>query len=220
MCFEEAVMKSLFPVLLDIKDKSCVVVGGGEVALRKAGALVERGAAVRVVSPELHPELKEMADKNQVRWERRKYEPGDLEGSLLCVAAADDPAVNAEVRREANERRALVNVVDDPESSDYQVPSFYEDGPLLIAVSTSGASPAVSRTLRRMLQSWLGESFGRAVDLIKDFREQVVKKQIVDSRDRVRFWESAITSEALDKAREGDLGGLKRMLERSLENFK
>ena len=136
------------------------------------------------------------------------------------MAAADDPGVNAEVKREARERRALVNVVDDPEGSDYQVPSFYEDGPLLIAVSTSGASPAVARTLRRMIQAWLGDKLSDAVEIVNVFREEVVKKEISDAKDRVRFWEIAVTPELLDKAREGDLDAVSKMLDEALSGFK
>jgi siroheme synthase-like protein len=220
MLFKEAAMGGHFPVLLNIKDRRCVVVGGGEVALRKVMTLLTRGAAIKVISPELGPGLGELVEKEGIEWEPREYQRGDLEGAFLCVAAADDPGVNAEVGQEANERRALVNVVDDPEGSDYQVPSFYEDGPLLIAVSTSGASPAVSRTLRRMIQAWLGESFGEAVELINDFREQVVKKEISDARDRVRFWEEALTPELLDQAREGDLDAVRKMLDEALSGFK
>ena len=208
-----------FPILLKIKDRLCMVVGGGEVALRKVKTLLERGAAVRVISPELDPELGELVSRELIEWEARTYQQGDLEGAFLCVAAADDAEVNAEVRHEAWSRRALVNVVDDPEGSDYQTPSFFEDGPLLIAVSTSGASPAVARTLRRMIQTWLGDSFGPALEIINRFREEVVKKEIRGPRDRVRFWETAVTPELLDRARQGDLSGVKRMLEHALAQF-
>ena len=209
-----------FPVLLKIKDRPCVVVGGGEVALRKVVTLLGRGAAVKVISPELRPELGELVEKDEIEWEPREYMPGDLEQAFLCVAAADDPGVNAEVKREARERRALVNVVDDPDGSDYQVPSFFEDGPLLIAVSTSGASPAVSRTLRRMIQAWLGDKLSDAVEIVNVFREEVVKKEISDSKDRVRFWEEALTPELLDQAREGDLDAVRKMLDEALSGFK
>ena len=213
-------MSGLLPILLSVKDRRCVVVGGGDVALRKVKTLVERGASVLVISPDLHRELGALVDKDAIEWEARAYRQGDLEGAYLCAACANDPEVNAEVRHEAWTRRVLVNLADDPEGSDFQVPSFFEDGPLIIAVSTSGQSPAVARTLRRMLQGYLGESFGEAVKVINDFREKVVKKEIADSKDRVRFWEQAITPELLEKARQGDLEGLKKSLTEELVRFK
>ncbi|HUT51927.1 MAG TPA: bifunctional precorrin-2 dehydrogenase/sirohydrochlorin ferrochelatase [bacterium] len=212
-------MAGLFPVLLNVKDRLCVVVGGGEVALRKVMTLLERGAIVKVVSPELRPEFRELVEQSLIEWESRAYRQGDLEGAFLGVAAADDAEVNAQVRHEGWTRHVLVNVVDDPAGSDYQVPSFFEDGDLLVAVSTSGASPAVARTLRRMVQGYLGGSFGEALKLISDFRERV-KGEVADGKDRVRFWEQAVTPELLEKVRKGALGEVRAMLEQALVKFK
>jgi len=212
-------MGSFFPVLLNVSGRLCVVVGGGDVAARKVGTLVERGAVVKVISPDAVDEIKDLVARDVIEWEQRGYRQGDLEGTFLCVAASDDPEVDMEVRHECYVRRVLANVVDAPEESDYQVPSFFEDGKLLIAVSTSGMSPAVARTLRRMIQSYLGSSFAEALEVINGFRERV-KDEIGDARSRVRFWEEGVTSEVLDKVREGDLAGLKAMLEQALEKFK
>ena len=208
-----------FPMILKVAGRGCVVVGGGEVALRKATALVECGARVRVISPELGPELAALAARGAIEWEARGYRPGDLAGAFLCVAAADDAEVNAAVKQEARECGVLANLADDPDGSDYQVPSFFADGDLLIAVSTGGASPAVARTLRRMIQSYLGPSFGDALKIISDFRDRV-KQEIADPKRRGRFWEEAITAEALEKVRAGDLAGLRQILEESLARFR
>lgn len=212
-------MAGLFPVLLNLKDRLCVVVGGGDVALRKVLTLLSRGAIVRVISPELRSEFRELIEQNVIEWESREYRQGDLSGAFLCVAASDDKTVNAEVRHEGWTRHALVNVADDPEGSDYQVPSFFEDGPLLVSVSTSGASPAVARALRRMIQGYLGDFFGKALDLIAGFRERV-KGEIHESKDRVRFWEEAMTPELLEKVRQGELDKVKEMLEDALKRLK
>lgn len=212
-------MGSFFPVLLNVSGRLCVVVGGGEVAARKVGTLVERGAVVKVISPQATDEIKDLVAKDVIEWEQRGYRQGDLEGAFLCVAASDDPEVNMEVRHECYVRRVLANVADAPEESDYQVPSFFEDGNLLIAVSTSGMSPAVARTLRRMIQSYLGDSFGEALEVINGFRDRV-RDEIGDAKSRVKFWEEGVTSEVLEKVREGDLAGLKTMLEQALDKFK
>jgi precorrin-2 dehydrogenase/sirohydrochlorin ferrochelatase len=207
------------PVLLNVRKKLCVVIGGGEVALRKVRTLLDLGAHVRVVSPLLDKALGELVEKDAIEWEPREYQPGDLEGAFLVVAASSDPEVNSEVRHEAWTRRALVNVVDDPDGSDYQVPSFFEQGPLLVAISTSGGSPAVARTLRRMIQGYLGESFGEAIKIVNDFREGTVKTRIADAKSRVEFWERAIDSEVLEKIRKGDLKDLQKSLEQALDSF-
>lgn len=211
-------MAGYFPVLLKVEGRLCVVVGGGAVALRKAGKLAERGARVRVVSPTLNEELKALVDKGLCEWEARSYRQGDLAGAFLAVAAADDAEVNAAVREEAKAAGALVNVADDPEGSDYQVPSFFEDGPLLVAVSTRGLSPAVSRTLRRLIQTWLGPSCGMALKIIGEFRDRV-KQEIPDAKSRVKFWETAITPEVMEKVRAGDLEALQRALADALASF-
>ena len=212
-------MSGLFPVLLKVKGRLCVVVGGGDVALRKVSSLLDRGAKVRVISPEAVPGIKDFYTSGEIEFEAREYRKGDLEGAFLCVAAADAPGVNASVKDEANSRGVLANLADDPEGSDFQVPSFFEDGALLLAVSTQGLSPATARTLRRMIQSYLGDSFGEALSIINDFRERV-KAEVEDTKARVKFWEDAITPEMLDKVRTGDLSGIKVMLEESLTLFK
>ncbi len=212
-------MPANFPVMLNVQTKLCVVVGGGLVALRKVRTLVGRGAKVRVISPEVVDEILEFADSGAVDLRRRGYQEGDLVDAFLCVAATNDGGLNRMVRDDARARDVFVNVVDDPEGSDYLVPSFFEDGPLLISVSTKGMSPAVSRTLRRMIQGYLGGEFGAALAVINDFRENVVKREISDPRARVVFWERAMSEELLDHVREGRVDRLKTMLAAALSNF-
>ena len=212
-------MAENYPVLLNVRGRRCVVVGGGAVAARKIATLRECGAEVRVVSPEAEKEIADLAAAGTVAWERREFRDGDLAGAFLGVAATDDAQVNQRVRAEAKAQGVLVNLVDDPEGSDYQVPSFFSDGPLLVALSTGGASPAVARTLRRMIQSYLGNRFGEALAIIADFRENQVKTEIADAKARGRFWEEAVTPELLEKVRSGDLTGMKRTLEATLTSF-
>lgn len=213
-------MAGLFPALLKVEGRLCVIVGGGEVALRKAVTLVGRGARVKVISPVLAPELAKLAESGILEWERGPYRPGALAGAFLCVAAADDPAVNRAARDEAGELKVLVNVVDDPEGSDFQVPSFFEDGPLLVALSTSGESPAAARTLRRMIQAYLGPHFGEALARIGEFREQRVKSELESAKLRGAFWEQAVTPDLLELVRSGELAKMMSRLEESLMRFK
>jgi len=127
--------------------------------------------------------------------------------------------VNARVKKDAKAAGALTNIADDPEGSDFQVPSFFEDGPLRVAVSTGGVSPAVSRALRRLLQAYVGDRFGEALIVIEKFRARV-KRELKDSKQRVKFWEAAITPETLELARVGDLAGIRARLKQTLVRFK
>ena len=211
-------MAGYFPILLNLRDKPCVVIGGGDVALRKVRTLLERGATVRVIAPRARPEIMALVDEDRIEFEPRAYRVGDLANAFLCVAAADNPETNAQARQEASVRRVLINVVDDPEGGDFQTPSFFEDGPLIVALSTSGASPAVARTLRRMMQAWLGEFMGAALTAVEKFRDRV-KADVADPKDRVRFWEDAINPDNLELARRGDLAGFQASLEKALKDF-
>jgi siroheme synthase-like protein len=209
-----------FPVLFNVSGRLAVVVGGGEVALRKVRNFLERGARLKVVSPALCPELSRLAEENDVETALRPYQKGDLTGAVLCAACADDPAVNRQVRDHARELGVPANIADDPQGSDYQVPSYFQQGPLVLALSTSGASPAVARTLRRMIESYLGESMGEAIELVNRFREEKVKKEIDSPAERGRFWENAVDAGLLELARAGDLEQMEERLLKSLQEWK
>lgn len=138
----------LYPIFLDLDGKRCVVVGGGEVANRKARKLLQARAEVVVISPDVKPELASIAA--EVR--RRPYEEGDLEGAFLAFAATDRREVNAAVAREAVERSIPVNVADEPSEGDFALPSTLRRGQLQVAVSTGGASPTLAQRIRRELE--------------------------------------------------------------------
>ena len=143
--FENAV---LYPLFMDVSGRRCVVVGGGGVASRKARGLLESGARVVVVSPEVTPEIDDM----DVTVERRPYAPGDLAGCTLAFAATDSREVNAAVAREAEERGIPVNVADRPAEGDFALPSVLRRGGLQVAVSTGGASPSLARRIRDAME--------------------------------------------------------------------
>ncbi len=143
--FENAV---LYPLFMDVSGRRCVVVGGGGVASRKARGLLESGARVVVVSPEVTPEIDDM----DVTVERRPYAPGDLAGCTLAFAATDSREVNAAVVREAEEHGIPVNVADRPAEGDFALPSVLRRGGLQVAVSTGGASPTLARRIRDAME--------------------------------------------------------------------
>ena len=131
----------MYPVCLDIRDKLCVVVGGGEVALRKVQGLLAARARIRVISPEVEPELDLLAGQGKIDWRRKAYAPDDIAQALLVFAATDDRATQQLVCRQAARDGQLVNVADDPACCNFQVPATFRRGDLTIAVATGGLVP-------------------------------------------------------------------------------
>jgi siroheme synthase-like protein len=183
-----------YPVSLNIKDRKCVVVGGGEVALRKVKALLEHGARVTVISPELGPELVQMAEHGEIAALNRAYRAGDLKDSLLAIAATDDGGTNRRVVREAKNRAVLVNVVDDAENSDFIVPSLLRRGDVTIAVATAGRSPALARKIRTRLEEKFGEEYATLALLIDEVRAELKQRGITVSGDD---WQAALDLDRL-----------------------
>ncbi len=162
-----------YPVFLDIAGKPAVVIGGGHIAFQKVQGLLEAGADVTVVSPELSAELQELASQGRVSHVPRGYEPGDLQGFALAFVATDDRSVNAEVTKEARERRVLVNAVDDPPNCDFIMPSIVRKGDLIVAISTSGGSPAMARKFREQIEEFFGEEDAELLALATEVRKEL-----------------------------------------------
>jgi precorrin-2 dehydrogenase/sirohydrochlorin ferrochelatase len=150
----------LYPIFLDLSGRRCVVVGGGEVANRKARKLLQARARVVVISPKIQPELESIA----VEVHRRPYKEGDLEGAYLAFAATDSREANAAVAREARERGVPVNVADKPFEGDFALPSTLRRGRLQIAVSTGGASPTLARRIKNELEEAFGPEWAGIVE--------------------------------------------------------
>ena len=181
-------MSRYYPILLDLKGKRCLVVGGGEVAARKARSLVEAGADVVVVAPEVHPRLK--ADPRVERRERA-WRDTDLHGVFLVVVATDDAVTNRAVARDAQDLGCLVNVVDCPALSNFIVPATLRRGEMSIAVSTGGASPALARRVREKLEREFGDEWGEFVAALAEVRALVAAKVPDPSRRAELFRELA-----------------------------
>lgn len=161
----------LYPANLDLEGRPCVVIGGGKVAARKAGDLLDCGAQVTVVSPALDDEFRVLG---AFAHEARAYREGDLEDAFLAIAATDDEAVNGAVTAEAAERGILLNVVDQPDQCDFQVPSSVRRGDLLITISTGGRLPALSRRIREQLEEEFPAEWGRVLQLLGDARARAI----------------------------------------------
>jgi len=187
-------LPSYYPVFLSINGKKCVVVGGGQVALRKVKVLLDYGADVKVISPDLCPELNRLAEDRKIDVQRKLYQPGDLKGALIVIAATDEHAINLEVVKEAKGTGILVNVVDDPGNSDFIVPSCLRRGDITVAVSTAGRSPALARKIRSRMEKDLGNEYAVLVQLIDEVRMEIKSRGIkVNSED----WQKALDLDLL-----------------------
>jgi len=178
-----------FPVFLDVRRKKCVVIGGGQVAFRKIRTLLDCGASVTVISLVLHPDLSELANKKSIQVIRRSYKSRDLKGAFIVIAATGTKETNRKVAKEAGRVGALVNVVDDPEPSDFIVPSVVRRGDLAIAISTGGMSPALARKIRTRLEDSFGEEYALLVSLVEEVRSTLRRKGIRVNAER---WQNAL----------------------------
>lgn len=163
----------IYPIFVELKGRAAIVIGGGKVAERKAAGLVEADANVTVVSPELSPGLKEMAEKGQINWSRKRFSSEDLEGVFLIIAATNDRETNLEVKEAAGAHQ-LVNIADDHAASDFHVPSVVRRGKLNLAVSTSGASPALSKKIRGELEEKYDERYIGYLEFLDECRSTIL----------------------------------------------
>jgi siroheme synthase-like protein len=160
------VEKRYYLACLDLTGRSCLVVGGGKVGLEKARGLLECGAVVTVVSPQVEPELERLP----VHVRRKRYETADLDGNFLVVAATSVRSVNHRIFREGEARSMLVNVVDTPDLCSFILPAVYRRDPIALAVSTGGASPALAKRLRDELGARIGEEHVALARCLRDLR--------------------------------------------------
>jgi precorrin-2 dehydrogenase/sirohydrochlorin ferrochelatase len=168
-----------FPVYLDIQKKKVLVVGGGTIAARKVKSLAACGAKVTVVSPKFCATL---ARKKGIRRVKRCYRKGDIKDMFLVICATDSPEVNEQVYKHATAAKIPVNVVDKPKLCSFIVPSVVKQGELLIAISTGGGSPALSRQIRELLEDTIDPSFGKHLSLLKEFRPKVKASSLTENQ--------------------------------------
>ena len=205
----------LLPIFLDVKRKPCLVVGGGRTALRKVTSLRRAGARVLVVAPELSRQLAELAGAGAIQHEQRQFEAPDLQGIVLVIAATDDRSVNRQISRLARERDIPVNVVDQPADCSFIMPSVVDRSPVVVAVSTSTASPVLARLLRSRLESLIPAGYGRLGELCGRYRE-AVKTRFGDQRDRRRFWDRVLQGAVAERIFSGHLEEADAAMEREL----
>jgi precorrin-2 dehydrogenase/sirohydrochlorin ferrochelatase len=194
-----------YPVMLNLEGRGCVVVGGGTVAARKVAGLLAAGAWVRVISPVLHPDLEQLAAENAIAVRRTAYAPGSLFDLhlVLVFAATDSPTLNQRIAEEARALGALVEIVDSGEDSDFQNMATIQRGPIIVGISTSGASPALASHLRLRLEKTVGEEYAVLAKWLEEARPGV-RNRIPVSADRAALWHRILDSSILDDLRRGD----------------
>ena len=163
-----------YPVCLDIENQKCLVVGGGSVGTRKVMTLLSCGANVTVVSPKVTDELLGLARKKTIALKRRFYQTPDLEGVFLVIGATDDKQLNSLVSRDARHLNKLCNIVDQPEACSFIIPSVINRGDLVVAISTSGKSPAFTKKMRKELENQFGEEYAEFLRLMGAIRQNLL----------------------------------------------
>lgn len=197
------------PILVDLAGRPCLVVGAGTVAARKVEALLGVGARVTVVAPRIGREIESLLAQGQgLVVERRGYRAADLDGVAIAFAATDDPALQDQIARDARARAVWLNAVDEPERCSFIMPAILDRDPLLVAVSTSGASPALARRIRDDLDARLGPEYAAAVQRLADLRER-----FAPGSERQQAFVRLVNGGLLDALRGGDEARVAALIE-------
>ena len=195
-------MPRYYPAFIDVRDRNCVVIGGGDMGEEKALKLLECGARVIVISPSVTNTVMELESQNRLAWTRRQYQRGDLAHAFIAIAATDDDTMNREIAREAEERNVLLNVVDLTHLCTFIAPSVAHRGEVTVATSTGGASPALARTFRQKIERSRILEYADLAPLLSEARAQLKRERLKVSPDH---WQDCITEELLDMAQSGPM---------------
>jgi uroporphyrin-III C-methyltransferase/precorrin-2 dehydrogenase/sirohydrochlorin ferrochelatase len=196
------------PIFADVRNKLCLVVGGGGVGKRKAGVLLEAGAKVRVVAPQIEPALAELKGVNAIV---ARFDAQHLEDITLVIAATNDRSVNRQVSELARARNIPVNVVDDPELCSFIMPAIMDRSPLMVAFSSGGASPVLTRLMRGRLETMIPQNYSLLAGFAEHFRE-LVKQRVTNPAKRRIFWENVLEGVIAEKVLSGDESSAETML--------
>ena len=214
-CVRDMLETPFYIACLKLTGRRCVVVGGGEVGLEKVEGLLACGGEVTLIAPEAGRELEELAAEGSIRWERRVYGgPQDLEGVFIVIACTNDTDVNIAVYEDAERRAMLVNVVDVPPLCNFILPAIVRTGPLAIAISTAGASPALAKRIKRQIADEFGEPYARLAVLLNDARGWA-KATLPTYQDRKDFFEGIVNGDPdpIALLRAGDTQAVRDLIE-------
>jgi siroheme synthase-like protein len=216
-CVEGMLDTRFYIACLRLTRRRCVVVGGGDVGLEKVEGLLACDADVTLVAPQAHPELVQLALEGSIRWEQREYRSDDLDRALIAIAATGETEVNIRVFEDAEQRAMLVNVVDVPPLCNFILPAIVRSGPLAIAISTAGASPALAKRMKREIGELFGEPYAALAVLLNEVRGWA-KATLPTYRDRKEFFEAIVNGDPdpVILLREGRFDEVRGLIERAM----
>jgi uroporphyrin-III C-methyltransferase/precorrin-2 dehydrogenase/sirohydrochlorin ferrochelatase len=204
-----------FPVFFDLAGQKVLIVGGGEVALRKVSLLERTGALITLIAPEIAPELMQRAAAGKLKLAIREFAPDDLDGARLVIVATSRRALNRWVAKLSESRNIPVNVVDDREASRFIVPAIIDRDPVLVAISTGGTSPVLARRLRERLEALIPKRIGELASWLRAMRG-AARQKLRDTDERRRFFEAVVDGPAARRFVEGDQEGARRIAQQLL----
>ena len=213
-CVRDMLDTPFYIACLRLTGRRCVVVGGGEIGLEKVEGLLACDGRVVLISPEAVPELQELASERSIEWIRREYETGDLEATFIAIAATDDTDINIRIYDDAERRAMLVNVVDVPPLCNFILPAILRTGPLAIAISTAGASPALAKRMKAEVSELFGEEYAQLAVMLNDVRGWA-KGTLPTYQDRKAFFEGIVNGDPdpIQLLRDGDIDGVRGLIE-------
>ena len=204
-CVQGMLETPFYIACLKLTDRRCLVVGGGDIGLEKVEGLLACDGSVHVVAPEVCDEVHALVEEGSVTWEKREYRPDDLEGTFMVIAATNDSEVNIGVYEDAEKRAMLVNVVDVPPLCNFILPAIVRTGPLAIAISTAGASPALAKRMKNQIAEEYGDTYARLAIMLNEVRGWA-KGTLPTYQDRKVFFESIVNGDPdpIQLLRDGD----------------
>jgi siroheme synthase-like protein len=204
----------LLPVALNVEKKRCLVVGGGAVATRKVRALLECGAEIKVVAPQIAEELKALLP--QIEYSRRRYQSDDCDNCELVFACTDDGVLNAQIAADAAQRKVWSNIADDSAASRFHLAATVRRGEICIGISTGGGSPALSRHLKKQVEDCIGDEYALLLEMVSTRRDRL-KQEIGNQAERATFWRTLLKSEVLALLRAGAREEAEELIEQLLD---
>jgi siroheme synthase-like protein len=204
-CVQGMLDTPFYIACLKLTGRKCLVVGGGDIGLEKVEGLLACDGDVTLVAPEAIEPLRDLAGEGSIKWERRAYEPTDLEGAFMAIAASGDSEVNIGIYEDAEQRAMLVNIVDVPPLCNFILPAIVRSGPLAIAISTAGASPALAKRIRDEIADEFGDPYARLAIMLNDVRGWA-KGTLPTYQDRKAFFEGIVNGDPdpVELLRRGD----------------
>jgi precorrin-2 dehydrogenase/sirohydrochlorin ferrochelatase len=212
-CVRDMLETPFYIACLKLKNRRCLVVGGGDIGLEKVEGLLACDGDVTLVAPDAIPALEALAAEGSITWHQREYEAADLDGHLIAIAATNDTDVNIRVYDDAEQKAMLVNVVDVPPLCNFILPAIVRTGPLAVAISTAGASPALAKRMKREIATMFGEPYADLAILLNDARGWA-KGTLPTYQDRKEFFEAIVNGDPdpIELLRAGDAAAVQDLI--------